>query len=83
MKLMLCKIATPVPAGRTILAPDDAAFLGSVDNWERECWGLHIFEVPLLGKTRCLTERKLFISVMLETVMRVFVHYSILFFCYK
>mmetsp|Transcript_30259 Transcript_30259/g.35708 ORF Transcript_30259/g.35708 Transcript_30259/m.35708 type:complete len:671 (-) Transcript_30259:81-2093(-) len=36
------------PEGRTLFAPDDAAFLGSLDNWEPECWGLHVLEVPLL-----------------------------------
>ena len=39
--------------GRTILAPDDAAFLGSVDNWEKACWGLHVCEVPLLVADLC------------------------------
>lgn len=37
----------PTVKGRTLLAPDDAAFLGSMDNWEDECWGLHVIEIPL------------------------------------
>ena len=43
----------PTLEGRTILVPDDAAFLGSVDNWEAECWGLHVCEVPLLVGDLC------------------------------
>ena len=39
----------PTSRGRTLLAPDDAAFLGQPEvNWEEACWGLHVVEVPLL-----------------------------------
>ena len=37
-----------IPSGRTLLVPNDGAFLGDVANWERECWPLHVVEVPLL-----------------------------------
>jgi len=37
----------PEVKGRTLLAPDDAAFLGDVANWEPECWGLHVVEILL------------------------------------